>query len=72
MRYLTPDFIEAYKSAEKDGRKKMLRSILDAWDSEYQGLISRGVSPDIIWYYGIRQISKIIAADGADGYNQAY
>ena len=69
MRYITPDFIEAYENADKLERKRMLHTILDAWDLEYQNLIRRGVTPDTIWSVGIGQIGKIIANDGADGYN---
>ncbi len=66
MRFLTPDFIEAYESADKDERKRMLRTILDAWDSEYQNLIGCGVSPDTIWKIGIGQVGEIIGTDGPD------
>lgn len=66
MRYLTPDFIDAYESADKDGRKKMLRTILDAWDSEYQSLIGCGVSPDTIWVIGIGQVGEITGTDETD------
>jgi hypothetical protein len=69
MRYLTPDFIKAYECAERDERKKMLRTVFDAWDSEYQNLVSCGVSPDTIWDIGNRQIGEKIGTDGADEYN---
>ena len=69
MRYITPDFIEAYESADKDERKRMLHSILELWDIEYQNLISSGVTPDTIWNIGIRQIGEIIGADGIGEYN---
>ena len=60
MSYLTPDFIEAYKSADMDQRKNMLRAILEVWDAEYHNLISSGVSPDTVWDIGNRQFSGII------------
>lgn len=66
MRYFTPDFIKAYESADKDERKRMLRTILDAWDFEYQSFISCGVSPDAIWDIGNRQIGEIIGTGGTD------
>ena len=69
MQYITPQFIEAYERADKDERKTMLRTILEAWDSEYRNLISCGVSPDTIWDIGTRQIGKIIATDRAYEYN---
>lgn len=69
MRYITPDFIKAYESADKDERKRMLRTILDAWDSEYQNLINCGVTPDTVWKIGNRQIGEIIGADGTGEYN---
>ena len=69
MRYITPQFIDAYVSADKDERKRMLRTILEAWDSEYQNLISCGISPDTIWDVGNRQIGEIIGTDGDDEYN---
>jgi hypothetical protein len=59
MRYLSPDFIKAYESADKDERKRMLRTILAAWDIEYQNLINCGVSPDTIWDVGNRQMGQI-------------
>jgi hypothetical protein len=59
MRYITPDFIKAYEGADKKARKRMLRSILDAWDWEYQNLIGCGVSPDTIWVIGIGQNSSM-------------
>ena len=40
MRYITPQFIDAYKRADKDERKKMLRTILETWDAEYQNFIN--------------------------------
>ena len=66
MRYLTPEFIKTYESADKDERKRMLRIILDAWDAEYQNLISCGVNPDAIWDIGNRQIAEIIGTEGRD------
>jgi len=66
MRYLTPDFIKAYEGADKDDRKRMLRTVLEAWDFEYQNLISCGVSLDAIWNIGNRQIGEIIGTDGTD------
>ncbi len=69
MRYITPDFIEAYEVADIEKRQKMLRTILETWDSEYQKLISGGVSPDTIWDIGIRQIGKIIGTDNAGEYD---
>ena len=69
MRYLTPEFIEAYESAGEEERQRMLRSILAAWDAEYQSLISCGVRPDDIWNIGARQIGEIIGTDGADECN---
>ncbi len=71
MRYITPDFIKAYEIAESDERKNMLRTILDAWDIEYQNLISRGVSPDTIWDIGNRQLSGLIGPDALDGFEGA-
>lgn len=69
MRYITPDFIEAYEIADSDKRQKMLRSILETWDLEYLNLISSGITPDIIWDIGIGQIGAIIGADGAVEYH---
>ena len=69
MRYITPDFIEEYEVADIEKRQKMLRTILETWDSEYQKLISGGVSPDTIWDIGIRQIGKIIGTDNAGEYD---
>ncbi len=69
MRYITPDFIEAYENADRDERKNMLRTILDAWDLEYQNVISRGVSPDTIWDIGNKYLSGLIGADIVDEYN---
>ncbi len=69
MRYITPDFIKAYESADSDERKNMLRKILEAWDLEYQNVISHGVSPDTIWDIGNRYLSGQIGADAIDKYN---
>ena len=71
MRYITPDFIKAYESADKDERKRMLRTILDVWDAEYRKLISWGVSPDTIWDAGNRQIGAIAGFDGPNEYSSA-
>ena len=68
MRYITPDFIKAYESADKDERKRMLRTILDVWDAEYRNLISCGVSPDAIWDAGSRQIAAIAGFHGPNEY----
>ncbi len=69
MRYITPEFINAYGNADKNERKRMLRRVLEAWDAEYQNLISIGVTPDTIWNIGKRQLGEIIGTDGIDGYN---
>ena len=69
MRHITPDFIKAYESADKDERKRMLRTILDVWDAEYRNLISCGVSPDAIWEAGNRQIGAIAGFHGPNEYN---
>ena len=69
MRYITPQFIDAYERTDNDERIKMLRTILDAWDAEYKNLINCGVTPDTIWNIGTRQIGEIIGTDGADEYN---
>ncbi len=69
MRYITPQFSDAYERADEDERQKMLRAILEAWDAEYQNLINCGVTPDRIWNIGNRQIGEIIGNDGADEYN---
>ncbi len=69
MRYITPQFIDAYERADKDERKKMLHTILETWDDEYQNFINCGVAPDTIWNIGSRQIGEIIGTDGADEYN---
>ena len=69
MRYITPKFIDAYESADRSERKRMLRGILEAWDLEYLNLINCGVTPDSIWKIGNRQIGEIIGTDGADEYN---
>jgi hypothetical protein len=61
--------MKAYECAGEDERKRMLRTILEAWDAEYQSLISFGVSSDDIWNIGARQIGEIIATDGADECN---
>ncbi len=66
MRYLTPDFIQAYERAGREERKRLLRSIIEVWDAEYQKLISCGVSPDTIWYAGTRQMGEIVG-NGRDG-----
>lgn len=69
MQYITPEFIKAYESADKDERRRLLRTILEAWDYEYQNLISCGISPDTIWSIGTRQIGEIIGTDGAFEYD---
>ena len=69
MRYLTPDFIKAYESANQEARKRMLRTILETWDFEYQNVISCGVSPDTVWDIGNRPIGYKIGTDGTDEYN---
>ena len=69
MRYLTPQFIDTYERADKDERRKMLRTILAAWDAEYQKLIGSGVSPDTIWNIGTRPIGAILGSDGLGEYN---
>lgn len=67
MQYLSPDFIEAYKSAEVNQRKNMLRAVLEVWDAEYRSLISSGISPDTIWEIGNRQFSGIIGTSKTFG-----
>ncbi len=69
MRYITPQFIDAYGRADQDERQRMLRTILEAWDAEYQHFISCGVSPDTIWHIGTRQIGEIIGTDVLGEYN---
>jgi hypothetical protein len=69
MRYLTPEFIEAYECAGEDERQRMLRTILETWDAEYQSLISCGVRPDDIWNIGAGQIDAIDGTDEADECN---
>lgn len=66
MRYLTPDLIKAYERADKDERKRMCHAILEAWDAEYQNLVSCGVTPDTVWSLGRRPIDEIPENDGAD------
>ena len=56
MRYLTPDFTKAYESANQEERKRMLCTIIEIGDFEYQNLMSCGVSPDTVWDIGNRQI----------------
>ena len=64
MKYITPEFIEAYTRADVDERKKMLRTILEAWDTEYHNLIRSGVSPDTVWDLGNRQLGGTIGSSG--------